>query len=127
MVTFEEAGAMLDEIADSLPAPLYRELNGGVSLLPRAKRHPSSGRSPLYILGEYHNEPAMGRYILLYFGSLKRVYGHLAPEAFRAELQRVLTHELTHHNESLAGLMDLEVKDGQFLAEYLEVEAEDSN
>lgn len=124
MVTFEEAGTMLDEIADSLPAPLYRELNGGVSLLPRAKRHPSSGRNPLYILGEYHYDPAMGRYIYLYFGSLKRVYGHLPPAGFRAELSRVLTHELTHHNESLAGLMDLEVKDEQFLAEYLEEEAD---
>ncbi|MDD4715113.1 MAG: metallopeptidase family protein [Oscillospiraceae bacterium] len=120
MISFEETGAMLDEIADALPAPLYRELNGGVLLLPEAKLHPSSGRRLLYVLGEYHQEAAMGRYIVLYYGSFQQVCGRLPPAQFRLQLHRVLAHELTHHNESLAGLNDLERKDQQFLAEYLE-------
>ncbi len=32
MITFDECGAMLDEIADSMPYELYRDLNGGISL-----------------------------------------------------------------------------------------------
>ena len=31
-MTYEECGAILDEIADSLPVELYRELNGGIVL-----------------------------------------------------------------------------------------------
>ena len=39
MVTFEECAEMLDEIADSMPFELYRDLNGGISLLPQQKIH----------------------------------------------------------------------------------------
>ena len=35
MISFEECGEMLDEIADSMPYELYRELSGGMSLLPQ--------------------------------------------------------------------------------------------
>ena len=41
MITFEELGEMLDEIADSMPYELYRDLNGGLSLLPQSKVHPA--------------------------------------------------------------------------------------
>ena len=40
MYEFEEVGQMLDEIADSMPYELYRDLNGGISLLPETKVHP---------------------------------------------------------------------------------------
>ena len=53
MYQFEEIAQMLDEIADSMPYELYRELNGGISLLPQAKIHPQALRNDLYILGEY--------------------------------------------------------------------------
>ena len=42
MITFDECGAMLDEIADSMPYELYRDLNGGISLLPQLKVHPKA-------------------------------------------------------------------------------------
>ena len=32
MVTFEECAQMLDEIADSMPQELFRDLNAGMSL-----------------------------------------------------------------------------------------------
>lgn len=38
MVTFEEAAAMLDEAADSLPEEIFDKLNGGVNLLPAGAR-----------------------------------------------------------------------------------------
>ena len=52
MITFDECGAMLDEIADSMPYELYRDLNGGISLLPQLKVHPKALNNDLYILGE---------------------------------------------------------------------------
>ena len=40
-MTYEECGAILDEIADSLPPELYRELNGGIVLRDEARLHPT--------------------------------------------------------------------------------------
>ena len=53
MYEFEEVAQMLDEIADSMPYELYRDLNGGISLLPQVKIHPQALHNDLYILGEY--------------------------------------------------------------------------
>ena len=33
MVTFEECGNILDDIADEMPVELYRDLSGGILLL----------------------------------------------------------------------------------------------
>jgi hypothetical protein len=115
MVSIEEAGAMLDEIAETLPEVFYRELNGGVCLLPEVKREAADD---LYILGEYHIHPAMGRYIVVYYGSFAALYAHLSPAAWREELKRTLVHEFTHHMESLAGARDLEIKDERDRARY---------
>lgn len=49
MITFDECGAMLDEIADSMPYELYRDLNGGISLLPQLKVHPKALNNDLFI------------------------------------------------------------------------------
>ena len=49
MVTFEEAAAMLDEAADSLPEEIFDKLNGGVNLLP-ARRTDEHG---LLVMGMY--------------------------------------------------------------------------
>ena len=111
MVTIDEAEAMLDEIAESLPKEFYEELNGGISLLPDVKMHSEGARNGLYTLGEYHRDPAMGRYIVLYFGSFARLYGNLPVPAFYEKLKHTLVHEFTHHMESLAGERSLEIKD----------------
>ena len=34
MVSFEEAGRMLDAAAEALPEEIFKSLNGGVNLLP---------------------------------------------------------------------------------------------
>lgn len=82
MITFEECGAMLDEIADSMPYELYRDLNGGISLLPQLKVHPKALNNDLFILGEYIRN-SLGNAIVFYYGSINRVYGSLDNEEYR--------------------------------------------
>lgn len=119
MVTFDEAAAMLDEIADELPEALCRELNGGIYLLPDTRLHPESrSRQPLYILGEYISRRDLGKFIYIYYGSCLRVYAHLCADELRQALRRVLIHELTHHLEFLAGERGLEIKDETDMEQY---------
>lgn len=103
MVTFQEAGAMLDEACEALPQGIFRELNGGVNLSPEARR----GEDGSCVLGLYHHD-AMGRYIEIFYGSIAALYGDIPPEKFRERLTKTLHHELTHHIENLAGDRTLE-------------------
>ena len=109
---------MLDEIAAELPDEVFRELNGGVSLLPESKYCNADPDHGLYTLGEYRRDQ-MGRYIVLYYGSIRAVHGHDSPAAMRMALKELLLHELTHHLESLAGERDLEIEDEMFIDDYL--------
>ena len=109
---------MLDEIAEELPTEIFRDLNGGVSLLDETKKSKADPDGRLYTLGEYRRDQ-MGRYIVIYYGSFMAVYGRTSEKAMRKHLRNVLTHELTHHLESLAGERDLEVKDEVDMDRYL--------
>lgn len=119
MVSIDEANIMLDEIAEELPTEFYKKLNGGILLVPDEKLHPKNRNSDLYILGEYHSNTNMGRYIIIYYGSFIRVHGDLEPKSFKEKLRKILLHEFTHHLESLAGERNLEVKDAQNIANYI--------
>ena len=111
-VTFDEAAAMLDEISEEMPQAFYKELNGGVYLLPDVKKdRDSDARRPLYVMGEYICRRDLGKYINIYYGSFAKVHPHLPPDGWRQELRRVLVHEFTHHVEFLAGEHGLEIKD----------------
>lgn len=103
MVSFQEAGAMLDEVCEALPQEIFRGLNGGVNLSPETRR---SGNGS-YTLGLYHND-LLGRYVEIFYGSIAALYGDIPPEKFRDRLTRTLYHELTHHIENLAGDRTLE-------------------
>ena len=118
MVTFEECADMLDEIADSMPTELFRDLNAGMSLVPQAKVHPQSVRGDLYILGEYIRN-SIGNSIVFYYGSIMRVYGSLPADKLYTELERIMHHEVKHHNEHLAGCDDLGICDDEQIVEYL--------
>ncbi len=118
MISFEECALMLDEIADSMPYELYRELNGGLSLLPQTKVHPKALNNDLFILGEYKRN-SLGRYIVFYYGSINRVYGKLSKEEYYKRLKKILAHEVRHHNEFLAGVDDLVLYDNQQISDYL--------
>ncbi len=118
MFDFEEVACMLDEIADAVPRELYRELNGGISVVPGLKLHPMARNNDLFILGEYI-QSSIGNSIVLYYGSIMRVYSRLDRDALYRELEHILHHELRHHNEYLAGTDDLKLWDDRQLAEYL--------
>ena len=109
---------MLDEIAMELPEEVFRDLNGGVSLLAETKQSDKDPEGGLYTLGEYRRDQ-MGRYIVIYYGSLCAVHGGSTEKNMRKHLRRVLTHELTHHLESMAGERDLEIEDAKDLHNYI--------
>ena len=117
MYTIEEVNEMLDEIAAELPEEIFRDLNGGISLLAETKRSNKDPEGGLYTLGEYRRDQ-MGRYIVIYYGSLCAVHGRSSEEKMRKHLRDVLTHELTHHLESLAGDQSLEIEDAKNLHNY---------
>jgi len=119
-LTFEEVGTILDDIAESLPAAFFKELNGGIILLEEIKLHPESREGNLlYVVGEYRHEyRGLGRYIVIYYGSFVRSYGMFSALRQQEELRRVLLHEFTHHIQSLGGTRGLEKEDERRLARF---------
>ena len=94
ILSFDEAGALLDEMAEEFPPEFYDELNGGIALLPEAKEDPEGEHGELYIMGEYCND-MMGKYINLYYGSFAALAGPFP--IFRSPV-------LGHHREELQRL-----------------------
>lgn len=118
MLSIEEAGTILDELAEELPPAFFRNLNGGILLLPEEKLHADDVNHSLFTMGEYHIDHIMGRYIIIYFGSFQRTLGYAPTAVYKDELRKVLRHEFTHHVESMAGERSLEIKDEEALAQY---------
>ena len=118
MFSINEINEILDEIAGELPDEVFTELNGGVSLLHETKLSANDPDGGLYTLGEYRRDQ-MGRYIVLYYGSICAVHGRDSREKMKKNLKNLLAHELTHHLESLAGARDLETEDEMDLDDYL--------
>lgn len=118
MVSIEEVQIILDEIAEELPAEIYKDLNGGIILLPQAKLHKKSVADDLYVMGEYRHERISGRYIVVYYGSVEKLYGNLSRNRLKNKLRSVIKHEFIHHLESMAGERHLEIEDEHKLAEY---------
>lgn len=118
MISIDKMYEMLDQIASEFPEEFYKELNGGISLLPERKISPYAIGNDLFILGEYHHDK-MGRYIYIFYGSFMRIYGNLSESELRERLKKTVAHEFTHHMESLAGERGLEIKDELQKKEYL--------
>ena len=117
ILSFDEAGDLLDEMAEEFPEEFYQELNGGISLLPEAMEDPHG--EDLYIMGEYCND-MMGKYINLYYGSFAALaeQENWSQEDWEDELYTTLAHEFTHHIEGLAGERGLEIKDELQMEQY---------
>ena len=115
-MNIQEVGRILDELAEELPEEFYRDLNGGILLVPEEKRSPHG--NDLYIMGEYIRS-SLGRMIKIYYGSFERMYSWMDEDQLTEQLREVLRHEFTHHIESLAGERGLEIKDEQQIQEYL--------
>ena len=120
VLSFDEVGEILDELAEKLPQGMFQSLNGGVLLLEDEVPDPENGPD-LYILGEYCVDE-MGRYINIYYGSFAALFFDEPREVWEEELDITLRHELTHHVEGLAGERSLELKDEAFLLNYKEEE-----
>ena len=119
MISIDEMETMLDEIAEELPIDFFNNLNGGIILLPEIKLHTKSEGNDLYILGEYHRDGNLGRFITIYYGSFSHVHGYLSKDQLKEQLKSTLKHEFRHHLESLAGVRDLEIEDVQDIVEYI--------
>lgn len=120
MITIDEMETMLDEIATELPHEFFDYLNGGILLLPEAKMHKKSINNDLYILGEYHQDRIMGKYIKIYYGSFSRLFRNMNNEQIKAKLESTLKHEFRHHIETLAGEKDLQIEDAKNILRYLD-------
>lgn len=119
MITIDEVQTILDEIAEELPPELYKDLNGGIILLPQIKLHKKSVDDDLYVMGEYRNEKIQGRYIVVYYGSIEKLYCSLSRNRLKNKLKSVVKHEFLHHFESLAGERQLEIEDEHQIQDYL--------
>ena len=112
MLSFDEVGLLLDDMAEEFPPEFFDALNGGVALLPETKPDPEFPPGEMYILGEYCND-MMGRHINLYYGSFAALaeLEHWTKKDWEEELYTTLSHEFTHHIEGLAGERGLEIRD----------------
>lgn len=120
MISFEEAGAVLDEAVDSLPTELFEGLNIGVNLLPDT-RIDSKG---LIVMGMYIVDQ-IGRRVEIYYGSFSELFSHASPEKCARELIKTLKHELTHHLENMALDRSLEKWDEQHTVQLLDAMNDD--
>lgn len=112
ILSFDEVGEILDEMAEGFPQVFYRDLNGGISLLTEAVEDPEFPPGEIYIMGEYCDDQ-MGRYINLYYGSFAALAEreNWTQEDWDDELYTTLAHEFTHHIEGLALEGSLDRKD----------------
>ena len=119
MITIDEMQILLDELAEELPIEFYKNLNGGIILLPQALESPYSSGGDLYTMGMYHHGGAMGNYISIYYGSFEKLYSYLDRESIKNKLRTTLRHEFRHHMETMAGEKGLIREDEKFIKKYL--------
>ena len=121
VLSFEQAGDLLDKLAESFPEALFDELNGGVNLLEEAVPDQEFPEARVYVVGEYCND-LLGRYINLYYGSFAAMAENedWTEADWEEELRQTLSHELTHHMEGRSGLHALEDKDEAEMASWRE-------
>ena len=119
ILTYEQMGDLLEEIAEQFPDVFFQDLNGGIQLEEEALPDPDFPEGEMYIMGEYCHD-MLGRYILLYYGSFAALLAEEDEEVWREELFLTIAHEFTHHMEDTAMLHALDDKDAEFLRQALE-------
>ena len=117
ILSLEDVGALLDDYADTFPAVLFEELNGGVNLLEDTVADPEFPEEEMYIMGEYITD-VLGNYINLYYGSFAALakQEEWDRQTWEEELRITFSHELTHHMENRSGLHELDDRDAAELA-----------
>lgn len=119
ILTYEQMGDLLEEIAAQFPDIFFQDLNGGIQLEEEALPDPDFPEGEMYIMGEYCHD-LLGRYILLYYGSFAALLAEEDEDVWREELFATIAHEFTHHMEDTAMLHALDDKDAEFLRQALE-------
>ena len=121
VLSFEQAGDLLDTLAESFPEALFDGLNGGVNFQEEAVPERELPKGQVDILGEYCDD-LLGRYINLYYGSFAAMAENedWTEEDWEQELRQTLSHELTHHMEGRSGLHALDDKDEAEMAAWQE-------
>lgn len=119
VLSFEQAGELLDELAEPFPDALFEGLNGGVNFLEKTVEDPDFPVGEMFVLGEYC-EDLLGRYINLYYGSFAAMAERedWTREDWVRELRDTFSHELTHHMEARGGLHALDDKDEARMAAW---------
>lgn len=117
ILRYEEVLSLLDDMAERFPPEFFKELTGGILLHP--KEPPPDDEPALFTMGAYCHD-LLGRRIELYYSSFEVLASEedWTQEDWEEELWITLSHEFTHHLESLAGERGLEIKDELFLEEY---------
>ena len=118
MISIDRFEEILGGLADELPDAFFDELNGGIIVDPGHPLHPADEHGDLYVMGEYRTNHAMGNYIVLYYGSFRRVFYDADEAEITEEMRKVLRHEFRHHVEGRAGVRDLEDWDAEQIAAY---------
>lgn len=116
-LSYEEVLSRLDDMAERFPPEFFGELTGGILLHPE---EPLPADDPdLFTMGAYCHD-SLGRRIELYYRSFAVLASEedWTQEDWEEELWITLSHEFTHHMESLAGERGLEIKDELFMEEY---------
>ena len=67
MISIDQFEKILETLAEELPTEFYEQLNGGIIVDPGHPLHPADESGDLYIMGEYRTDPAMGKYIVMYY------------------------------------------------------------
>lgn len=114
--------AMADRLMGQVPPPILEGLNGGVSVRRRAMRRPNDPPG-IYILGEYVTDD-LGCYVMLYYGSFLALFTDEPDEAWEKEIWDTIRHELRHHVEGRAGVIDLDLEDEADLERFQEEASE---
>ena len=81
-------------------------LNGGIIVEPSAKEE-----GEYLLMGEYIEDPGMGKMVFLYYGSFREILGDAPIREWKEEIEETIVHEVRHHIESLAGVDDLSVEE----------------
>lgn len=116
--TIDDVHEILNEIYINIPKDLLEDLNGGIILLDEIMYHEESRNGDLLVLGNY-SRFGVRKQINIFYQSLKKAYPILEQDELREKLEDLLMHELRHHTEYKARIMDLIVEDEKDIDNYL--------
>lgn len=112
--TIEEFSQIGEEIIEGLPPGILAHLNGGILI--RKERKNLKG---FVTLGQYNYQPrGLGRFILIFYGSFKAIYGGASHKTIRKKLRETICHELLHHWENLSGTNSMAKEEAKRWREY---------